>query len=58
MEDKDKELLIAAAKAMSYLDAMIFVAKHHIPFEEWPEELQAIAGVNEDLLGKVDEANQ
>ncbi len=37
---------------LNYLEAMEYISRHRIPFEEWPPELQAMAGVTEELLGK------
>ena len=36
---------------MNYLEAISWLVKHRVPYEDWPEELQ-IAGVTEDLMGK------
>ena len=33
------------------IEAIMWLITHHIPYDEWPEELK-IAGVSEELLGK------
>lgn len=38
---------------MDYLDLLIELSFHRVPFDEWPEELKAIGGLSEDCLGPV-----
>lgn len=46
------ELLAAWKTADQYIGDFLYLFK--IPFEEWPEEYQAISGVSEELLGPAD----
>lgn len=45
------ELLRSYEIIDGYLEDFIFLARHRIPIEQWPEEYQAIAGINPELLG-------
>jgi len=38
----------------AYIDAMIFLIRHRIPYNEWPDELK-IAGLTLDFYGDEDE---
>lgn len=51
------ELLEAYQNANTYLDGFEFLFRNQIPFEEWPPEYQAIAGINEELLGPATKEN-
>lgn len=48
------ELLYAGVQALEYIDCVMFLMKHRIPFEDWPPEIQGMAGISEDLLGPAD----
>ena len=52
---KRTELIEEYVKTYAYVDNMCYLIKNRIPYEKWPEEFRAIAGINEELLGAADD---
>ena len=46
------EVLEAYAKISDTFDSFTQLMRSRVPVEEWPKDLQGIAGVSEELLGK------
>jgi hypothetical protein len=52
MNIESDELFENYMKACDILDFIQYLIRHHVPFEQWPPEIQGLAGINQELMGK------
>jgi hypothetical protein len=45
------DLLDSYSKCDDYISALMLLSRQRVPFEKWPKEIQAICGLNLELLG-------